>query len=147
MQPVVLPYPEDYHLPSNSAVDSPLDYLLNQSAASAASRRRLLPSWSVLRQTIRLINRMTICQTLMEVSSLTGYLKVKHVRMFSKDARTARTFVRILFANLNFDCHYQLRFCCLVARCFCAQIQLRRTVSLSTRVIGQDRALTFLVSF
>ena len=28
----MLPYPEDYHLPSNSAVDSPLDYLLNQSA-------------------------------------------------------------------------------------------------------------------
>ena len=135
MQPVVLPYPEDYHLTSNSAVNSPLDYLLNQSAASAASRRRLLPSWSVLRQTIRLINRMTICRTLMELSSLTGCLKVKHLRMFAKNARTARTFVRNFDdLKLKFDCHYQLRSCSLVARCFCAQIQLKRTVSLSTRV-------------
>ena len=52
--------------------------------------------WSVLRQTIRLIDRMTICRTLMELSSLTGHLKVKHVRMFAKDVRTVRTFVRIL---------------------------------------------------
>ena len=32
--------------------------------------------WSVLRQTIRLINLMTIFRTLMELSSLTGHLKV-----------------------------------------------------------------------
>ena len=90
------------YLGSSSAVDPPLDYLLNQGAASAAWRRRLLePSWSVLRQTIRLINLTTIFRTLKKLRSLIGYPKVKHVRMLAKDARTARTLIRILFPKLK----------------------------------------------
>ena len=78
LQPVVLPYPEDYHLPLNRVLRS-----IHRSTIYLIKVQLPLPQeddynrhWSVLRQTIRLINRMTICRTLKELSSLTGYLKV-----------------------------------------------------------------------